>query len=69
MMMANFDPPDSHWAADFDARLAGTFVHLRERCEALEARVAELEARDKGRDAALAQAVADMKFYTNRIAQ
>lgn len=62
--MANFNPPDSHWASDFDARLAGTFHHLKERCEALEARVAELEAGERAREAALRQAVADAKFFS-----
>lgn len=64
-MMANFDPPDSHWAADFDARLTGSLYHLLDRLIAAEARIAELESKDRGRDAALAQAVADMKFYAN----
>lgn len=58
-----FDPPDSHWAADFDARLMASFHYLKSKCDDLQRRVAELESRDAARDAALAQAVADMKFY------
>ena len=61
--MAEFDPPQNHWAADFDRRLISSFYHLKDENEALKARVAALEARDKDRDAALAQAVADMKHY------
>ena len=61
--MAEFNPPDSHWAADFDARMWTTFHWLKERIEALEARVSALESRDSERDASLAQAVADMKHY------
>lgn len=61
--MAQFDPPDSHWAADFDARLASTFHWLKERVESLEAEVSALRARDAERDSLLAQAVADAKHY------
>lgn len=61
--MAEFNPPDNHWAADFDARMWTTFHWLKDRVEALEAKVREQEARDAERDAALARAVADMKFY------
>lgn len=31
--MAQFDPPDSHWADDFDQRLMSTFHWLKERIE------------------------------------
>lgn len=66
--MANFDPPDSHWAADFDGRLVSSFHHLKDEVDALKARLAACEARDAARDAELAQAIADMKFYaTGRI--
>lgn len=61
--MAQFDPPDSHWAADFDQRLLASFHHLMERIVSLEAEVQELRKKDSDRDAALAQAVADMKHY------
>lgn len=61
--MAQFNPPDSHWAADFDARLMSSFHHLFDRCVALEAEVKVLRDRDTERDAKLAQAIADMKFY------
>lgn len=61
--MANFDPPEKHWAADFDVRLMSSFHYLKDENDALKKRVAELESRDQQRDAALAQAVADMKFY------
>lgn len=61
--MADFNPPDSHWADDFDARLMSTFHWLKGRIESLEARVRELESLDQSRDERLAQAVADMKFY------
>lgn len=61
--MSEFNPPDNHWASDFDARMWTTFHWLKERVEALEAEVRELKSRDAGRDASLAQAVADMKFY------
>ena len=61
--MAQFDPPDSHWAADFDQRLMASFHHLMDRIVALEGEVQALRQRDSERDASLAQAVADMKFY------
>lgn len=61
--MAQFDPPDSHWAADFDQRLVASFHHLMDRVVALEAEVRELRQKDVARDASLAQAVADMKHY------
>jgi len=64
--MADFNPPDSHWAADFDGRLASTFHHLKDELESLNARLAEFEAKDAARDAELAQAIADMKFYATR---
>lgn len=67
MTMADFNPPDSHWAADFDGRLTASFHHLFDRCRELEERVRELEALERGRDESLAQAVADMKFYAARI--
>lgn len=61
--MSNFDPPDSHWAANFDERLLASFHYLKDELDLAKARVAELEKKDTERDASLAQAVADMKFY------
>lgn len=61
--MAQFNPPDSHWAADFDQRLVASFHHLMDRIASLESEVQTLRKRDSDRDAALAQAVADMKHY------
>lgn len=31
--MAQFDPPDSHWAADFDQRLTSSLHYLKDRIE------------------------------------
>ena len=61
--MANFDPPDHHWAADFDARLMSAFTYLKDKVDELERRALEVEKKDSERDAALAQAVADVRFY------
>lgn len=61
--MAEFNPPDSHWAGDFDARLLGTFHYLKERVEALEAEVRALRAKDGLRDRTLERAVKDMKHH------
>lgn len=52
-MAANYNPPDSHWCDDFDARLLGTFQYLKEHIEALEAR--ELERDQAVRDALAAR--------------
>lgn len=32
-MATQFDPPDSHWAADFDQRLNSSLEYLRERLD------------------------------------
>lgn len=61
--MANFDPPQNHWAADFDARLISSLHYLKDEVDRLQQVVRELERKDAERDAALAQAVRDMKFY------
>ena len=61
--MAQFNPPDSHWAADFDQRLMASFHHLMDRVVALESEVRDLRQKDAARDASLAQAVADIKYY------
>ena len=44
--MADFNPPDSHWAADFDGRLVASFQHLKDAVEDLKRQVAELKAGD-----------------------
>lgn len=62
--MAEFNPPDSHWAADFDRRLMSSFHHLFDRCVDLERQVRDLQAKDRSRDETPAQAVADAKHYT-----
>lgn len=31
--MAQFDPPDSHWAEDFDQRLQSSLHYLKDRIE------------------------------------
>lgn len=61
--MANFDPPQNHWAADFDARLISSLHYLKDEVDRAHRRIGELEKKDAERDASLAQAVRDMKFY------
>lgn len=61
--MATFDPPQNHWSADFDARLVSSLHYLKDEVERLQGLVSALEKKDAERDAALAQAVRDMKFY------
>lgn len=65
--MAQFNPPDSHWAADFDTRLVSTFHYLKDQIDALSLRVRELEAEKRLRDLQIEQAVADMKFYARQV--
>lgn len=61
--MANFNPPDSHWADNFDARLRETFVFLKEKVEAHELLISEL-VKDRSRlRQELAQAVADAAHF------
>lgn len=64
--MATFNPPDSHWAADFDERLAGTFAWLKERVESLQERVVLLEREARQNENRLVQAVADAKFWAQQ---
>ena len=61
--MANFDPPQNHWAADFDARLIGSLHYLKDAVDELQRRVRDLEQKDETRDESFAQAVRDMKFH------
>lgn len=61
--MAEFNPPDSHWAADFDPRLLATFHNLNERIEKLEAETRDMQARDRHRDEKLARAVKDARHH------
>lgn len=63
MTMANFNPPDSHWADDFDARLRESFVFLKEKVEALELLVSELVKDNSTLRAELKQAVSDAAHY------
>jgi hypothetical protein len=64
--VADFNPPDSHWAADFDARLVGSLTHLLERVERLEALVRELHGKDKWRDDVLHQTVSDIRYWAEK---
>lgn len=64
--MAEFNPPDSHWAGDFDARLLGTFHHLKERLDRLEAELRVLRSEERGRNEQAAQAIRDMKHRAEK---
>lgn len=61
--MANFNPPDGHWADDFDARLRESFVFLKEKTEALELLVSELVKDNANLRAEMKQAVSDAAHY------
>lgn len=67
--MAQFDPPQRHWDADFDRRLASTFEWLREQVEGLRDEVRVLTERDSARDEKLRQAVADARYWAERAQQ
>lgn len=64
--MATYDPPDSHWAADFDARLLETFAFLRDRIYADEAAYAASLKEIAALKDELAQLVADAKYWAQR---
>ena len=61
--MADFNPPDSHWAADFDGRLVASFQHLKDAVEDLKRQVAELKASDAEQDKKINQGIADARTY------
>ena len=61
--MANFNPPDSHWADNFDARLRETFVHLKERVDALELLTSHLVKDNDRLRAEMNQAVSDAAHF------
>ena len=62
-MMADFDPPDSHWAANFDGRLLSSFQYLKDELVKANARIAHLEHRIAEQDQIIADGIADAKTY------
>lgn len=60
--MPQFDPPDSHWAADFDQRLTSTFHWLRDRIVADEGGFAAALREIRELKAEMEQLVADAHF-------
>ena len=67
--VAQFNPPDSHWAEDFDARLVSTFHYLKDRIETDEAKFAEALDRIEALVAEAKQYVTDARYWAERSAQ
>ena len=61
--LASFDPPDSHWAADFDARLTSTFHWLKDRIDADEKSFAETLGQINALKGELEQLVKDARHW------
>lgn len=61
--MANFNPPDSHWADDFDSRLLSSFHHLKDRVDEALALAHELKRDNEALRKELKQAVSDAAHY------
>lgn len=64
--MARFDPPDSHWAADFDQRLASSLTWLKERIEGEQDSVAVLAQELRALVAEAQQCVADARYWAEQ---
>lgn len=64
--MAQFDPPDSHWAADFDQRLQGTFHYLKDRIDGLDSSVADSVKALSALVAEAQQYVLDARYWADR---
>ena len=61
--MADFNPPDHHWAADFDARLIASFQHLKDAVDSLREEVAALKATAVEQDRKIDPGIADARAY------
>lgn len=64
--MAHFDPPHNHWDENFDARLTGSLVHLKDLCEVLAQRDRQRQQEIEALRADMEQAVKDMRFWAER---
>ena len=61
--MPDFNPPDSHWAADFDGRLLSSFYHLKDELIRAHEKIASLEKRIEEQDKQIAQGISDARVY------
>lgn len=64
--MAAFDPPENHWAADFDQRLTSSLHYLKDRIENDGERFAEAVRTIEELVPELRQLVLDARFWAEQ---
>ena len=64
--LAQFDPPDSHWADDFDRRLMSSFHWLKDRIDSDESEFATALAEIRVLVAEAQQYVRDARYWAEK---